>query len=334
MKRYYILAGLLAIPLAITAWGRFGATPSDGQISGSGFTAVIVNEPIQPIPLRTEIDRNKAVLGKTLFEDPRLSRDNTISCVSCHSLDQGGVDRRTFSIGVNSAVGAVNAPTVFNSGFNFKQFWDGRAATLEDQIDGPVQDASEMGSTWSEVIAKLRAAPDYPAAFNSIYADGINAGNIKDAIAAFERSLSTPNARFDRYLRGDDGALTNAEKQGYQIFKSYGCASCHQGVNIGGNMFQTFGVMADYFADRGNITRADLGRLNVTGDPNDRYVFKVPSLRNVALTAPYFHDGSMTRLEDAVEVMGEYQLGRHLSRDEVALLVSFLNTLTGERETE
>jgi cytochrome c peroxidase len=298
--------------------------PVTGESSGG--------EPITAIPKGTESDPRKVALGKRLFHDTKLSKDESLSCASCHDLKKGGTDQQATSLGIDGANGTMNAPTVFNSGFNFKQFWDGRAHTLADQIDFPLQSPIEMGSTWAEVVKKLRANPDYVAAFNESYRDGIQPANIKDSIVHFEQSLSTPNSKFDKYLRGDENALTADEKAGYQYFKSYGCTSCHQGVNVGGNMFETLGTMADYFADRGHVTPADFGRFNVTGKEEDRYVFKVPSLRNVALTAPYFHDGSIKRLENAVSIMGKYQLGRKLSEEEKERIVKFLLTLTGEYE--
>jgi len=234
------------------------------------------------------------------------------------------------SIGINGAVGVINAPTVLNSGFNFSQFWDGREPTLEKQIDGPLQSAIEMGSTWPEVIEKLKRSQEYVQAFREVYGDEIQSDHVRDSIAVFERSLSTPNSRFDRYLRHDSAALTSREQEGYKLFKAFGCASCHQGVGVGGNMYQKLGVMAPYFADRGHITKADLGRFNVTGDQRDMYMFKVPSLRNVELTAPYFHDGTAATLADAVRMMSKYQLGRRLTDQEVELIVEFLKTLTGE----
>jgi cytochrome c peroxidase len=330
MRRYYILGlALLCIPAVILSWRELHA----GERSSSRAPQVVVwnesAEPIQPIPLQQNLDTDKVRLGEALFNDPELSHDNTISCSRCHALTTAGSDRLSKSIGINGQVGGINAPSVFNSGLNFKQFWDGRADTLEDQIDGPVQATNEMNSTWSEVLAKLAKSSAYASSFKSLYRDGIQIENVKDVIATFERSLDTPDSRFDRYLRGDLNALNAEEKHGYQIFKSYGCISCHQGVNVGGNMFQTFGVMADYFADRGHVAKSDFGRYNVTGDDDDRYVFKVPSLRNVELTAPYFHDGSAATLEDAVRVMGKYQLGRHLSDEETASLLKFLKTLTG-----
>jgi cytochrome c peroxidase len=227
-------------------------------------------------------------------------------------------------------VGSINSPTVFNAAFNFKQFWDGRAETLEAQIDGPIHAAAEMDSSWPEITNKLKQQPEYQAAFTELYSEGIQSQTIKDAIAAFERSLSTPNSRFDRFLQGATNVLSAEEQNGYRLFKNYGCSSCHQGLNVGGNMFQEFGVMGDYFADRGNITKADLGRFNVTGVERDRYVFKVPTLRNAGLTAPYFHDGSAATLEQAVTVMAKYQLGRRLTAEETRQIVSFIKTLTGE----
>jgi cytochrome c peroxidase len=231
---------------------------------------------------------------------------------------------------MDGAVGVINAPTVLNSGFNFSQFWDGRAATLESQIDEPLQSKIEMDSTWPEAIAKIKGSAEYVRTFRQVYGDDIQSSHIKDSIAEFERSLATPNSRFDRYLRHDANALTSREMAGYKLFKSFGCASCHQGMNAGGNMYQKLGIMAPYFTDRGHITVADRGRFNVTADPKDMYMFKVPSLRNVALTPPYFHDGSAATLADAVRMMAKYQLGRPLSDAEVESIVAFLKTLTGE----
>lgn len=288
------------------------------------------NEPIQPIEPLSGLDARKVELGKKLFHDPRLSHDNRLACANCHNLKTGGTDHKARSTGINGAVGVINAPTVLNSAFNFSQFWDGRAGTLEMQIDGPLQSSIEMGSSWAEVIQKLRLSQDYVTDFHQIYGNDIDSDNVKDSIAEFERSLTTPNSRFDRYLRHEPGVLTAREQEGYDLFKSFGCASCHQGVNVGGNMYQKLGVMAPYFTDRGHITKADLGRFNVTGDPHDMYMFKVPSLRNVELTAPYFHDGSADTLADAVRMMAKYQLGRHLTDNEVDLIVEFLKTLTGE----
>ena len=292
--------------------------------------SVTREEPIQPIPLHVELDARKVALGKKLFDEVRLSKDNSVSCSTCHHLDTSGTDNQVRSIGLGGAKGPINTPTVFNAGFNFRQFWDGRALNLEEQIDGPLHHPKEMGSNWVEVIGKLNRDPAYVAAFGAIYPQGIQEQTAKDAIAEFERSLYTPNSRFDRYLRLENDAITAEEKEGYRLFKSVGCIACHQGVGVGGNMFQVFGVMRNYFADRGNVTEADYGRYNITGRERDRHVFKVPSLRNVEVTPPYLHDGSVSDLEDIVDIMAKYQLGRKLSQKQVTLITKFLKTLTGE----
>lgn len=285
---------------------------------------------IEPIPLVRKLDSRKVELGEKLFIDPKLSKDNTISCASCHSLKTGGVDRRRYSLGVNNALGVINTPTVFNSEFNFKMHWNGVVNTLEEQIDKPIYSERAMASNWQEIVGKLEQSNEYTAMFKRIYRDGINSDNIKDAIATYERSLYTPNSRFDRFLRGERNAITEEEKEGYNRFKAYGCVSCHQGINIGGNLFQQFGLFGNYFEDRGNLTKADLGRYNVTGQEEDRYKFRVSSLRNVELTPPYFHDGTAETLEEAVTLMGKYQLGRELSQKDTESIVKFLKTLTGE----
>ena len=321
-----VVVAVVSGGIAMRVWATGDTQPAQAQIPEPADWV----EPIEPIQAMTNLDARKIALGRKLFNDPRLSRNNQVACSNCHNLKTGGTDGKARSIGIGGAMGVINAPTVFNSGFNFSQFWDGRAETLEKQIDGPVQSAVEMGSSWPEVIGKLKSSPEYVQAFGQIYPDGIHSDHVKDSVAEFERSLSTPDSRFDRYLRHDANALSSREQKGYKLFKSLGCASCHQGVNVGGNMYQKLGVLAPYFADRGHITAADRGRFNVTGDPQDMYMFKVPSLRNVALTAPYFHDGSAATLPDAVRVMAKYQLGRPLMEQEVELIVEFLKTLTGK----
>lgn len=288
------------------------------------------SEAILPIPLVNQLDEKKVSLGERLFSDPRLSADNSIACIHCHNLQRGGADSAVASRGINNQLGDINSPTVFNSAFNFTFFWDGRATTLEEQIDGPIHHKKEMASSWAEVIKKLKQDSDFLKQFTNIYSDGLTPDNIKSAIAEFERSLTTPNSRFDRHLRGETGIINKDEKLGYELFKDYGCISCHQGINVGGNMFQVFGVMGNYFSDRGNITIADYGRFNVTKKEKDRHHFRVPSLRNVALTAPYFHDGSAKSLKDAVKVMAKYQLGREIPDKDIEKIIAFLKTLTGE----
>lgn len=335
-KRQNVL--LLVLPVALAGLGYFmwnvggpaarDATPEAWHVPD--HQGGVGDEPITPLPLDIKLDARKVALGRRLFGDTRLSHDNTVSCASCHALDRGGVDGLPHSVGINGAVGGINAPTVLNSGFNFRQFWDGRAATLEDQIDGPVQHPKEMGASWPEVVAALARDDGYRADFAALYKQGVSPESIKDAIATFERSLVTPNAKFDRFLRGQHNALDGEEYAGYQLFKELGCISCHQGVNVGGNMYERLGLVGDYFSTRGNVQPVDYGRFNLTGKEEHRYEFRVPALRNVALTAPYFHDASAPTLEQAVFIMGKYQLGVELKDADVARIVKFLNTLTGE----
>ena len=226
----------------------------------------------------------------------------------------------------------VNTPTVFNSSLSFRQFWDGRADTLQTQATMAEHDRTIMDTDWPEVSSYLRDAPAYRDALSRFYPRVPVEMAVPEAISTFEETLRTPDSRFDRFLRGDANAITADERAGYTLFKSYGCASCHQGVNVGGNMFEVLGVVGGegaYFRARGHPTAADLGRFNVTHQPEDRYVFKVPSLRNVALTAAYLHDGSAATLQQAVGIMFRYQLGRPVDPHDVDLIVGFLRTLTG-----
>jgi cytochrome c peroxidase len=284
-----------------------------------------------PIPTQVDLDARKVALGKRLFSDGQLSKDGRVSCASCHDLSRGGMDGRRVSVGVGGALGGVNAPTVLNSGYNFRQFWDGRADTLEAQIDGPIQNPAEMASDWNSIIKKLQANAAYVKAF-AIYPDGVTPANIKDAIATFERALITPDAPFDRFLRGQESALSASEQAGYDLFVSLGCAECHSGINLGGASFQRFGRigMPPFLQPGHTITKADLGRYSLTKNEGDLYRFKVPTLRNVALTAPYFHDGSAANLRDAIVTMARVQLGTTLGKDDVDLLARFLATLTGQ----
>jgi cytochrome c peroxidase len=330
LKRLYIVWGLLlTIVIAILGRQFLSSNPSQVLIPES-MPVSQVNEPIQPIPLQIDLDEKKVTLGEKLFRDVRLSSDKKVACISCHGFDTGGVDRMMRSRGVKGQLNLVNTPTVFNSGFNFKLDWDGKYENLFTNVDGPLLSPIIMGGKWEEIIPMLRSSPDYVKAFAKAYPDGITKDNVRDAIATFEESLYTPNSRFDQFLRGNSNALTQEEKEGYNLFKEYGCVSCHQGINVGGNMFQKFGVLGDYFADRGKVIKADLGRFNVTGQEKDRYVFRVPSLRNVELTSPYFHDGTTETLEQAVNVMVKYQLGRSLKSEQINLIIQFLKTLTGE----
>lgn len=286
--------------------------------------------PFAPLPDLPDFDPRKVRLGEQLFHDPRLSADNTVSCASCHDLNQGGVDGLEKPVGIDGQKGHVNTPTVFNSTYNFSQFWDGRASDLKEQAAGPVHNPIEMASNWDQVTAKLGDDPAIKAAFRDLYEDGMTGANIVDAIATFERTLVTMDSPFDRFLRGDETAISAEARQGYELFQSYGCASCHQGLNVGGNMYQTMGAMGDYFGDRGDMDDSDQGRFHVTGKEQDRHVFKVPSLRMVASTAPYFHDGQAKTLEQAVELMAKYQLGRDIAPADLRPIVAFLRSLAGE----
>lgn len=301
-----------------------------GLIVFTSAVGVSASEPIRPIPSRADVDPAKAALGERLFHDARLSNNDTISCASCHVLAEGGDDGRVVSIGIEGRKGVVNAPTVYNASLNIHQFWDGRAHDLKEQADGPIQNKNEMGSLWPDVVSKLYLDDSFAEQFLKVYPQGISRLAIKDALAAFQTTLLTPNSRFDRWLRGETTALNPREVRGYQLFKSYGCVSCHQGANVGGNMFQVFGVLNSYFQRRGNITKADLGRFNVTGNEADRHAFKVPGLRMAAHTAPYLHDGSAPTLRDAVDIMFEFQLGRSGPDRDKDDIVAFIESLAGD----
>ncbi len=321
--------GLGAAPEANAS--RTSLTITTDSISAAALinTARLRNEPLRPLPPPPPQDPAKVALGEALFFDKRLSRDDSLACAGCHDLAKGGADGRAVSVGVGGAQGSVNAPSVFNAGLNLVQFWDGRAATLEEQAAGPVHNPLEMASNWAEVLPKLARDAPLRARFDAAYPGrGLSAATIVEALAAYERSLVTGGGRFDRWLQGDSGALSAQALEGYLRFKRHGCASCHNGAGVGGNMFQRFGVTGDWFDGR-ELKPADLGRQAVTGRAEDRHVFKVPSLRNVALTAPYFHDGSVATLDEAVALMGRHQLGRELSAEDVSLITAFLRSLNG-----
>ena len=302
------------------------------SLYNDGLTGDRANEPVRPIDETLEYDEAKAALGFALFHDSRLSVDNTVSCASCHALETAGVDNLQYSQGVNGQFGGVNAPTVYNAVYNFVQFWDGRAQTLAAQAAGPPLNPVEMASeSFEQIIAKLRSDKKFAKAFTAVYSDGITEANITDAIEQFERSLVTPNSAFDKWLRGDDSALTSEELKGYELFKKYDCATCHVGPNLGGLSYELMGLRRHYFAERGlELTNEDNGRFKETLQERDRHRFKVPVLRNVEHTWPYYHDGTRLTLEDAVRDMGLYQSGVELTETEVAEITAFLKTLTGE----
>ena len=287
---------------------------------------IFSSELITPIPQKISFDKERAELGEKLFFDTRLSSDNSISCATCHDIFSGGDDGQKNSFGVEGAKGEINAPTVLNATFNFVQFWDGRVNSLEEQASGPIHNPIEMKSNFSEVLEKLSQDKEYVERFNKVYIDGMSGENIVNAIAEFERTLITPNGRFDKFLFGDNSAITESEKYGFELFKSYGCISCHNGVNIGGNLYQKIGVVKKYYSDK-NI---NFGRYNITKNENDKFYFKVPTLRNIVQTGPYFHDGSVTSLVEAVKIMFEYQLGIEPKDDDVKKIIEFLGSLNGK----
>jgi cytochrome c peroxidase len=317
--------------MVLTIMVMVQSTPTTEQKVAATYIPNTDNRPITPIPNTIELNQLKVQLGRILFHDKRLSKDNSVACSSCHNLNRAGQDGIAVAIGVKGLKGSVNSPTVFNSGFAFRQFWDGRSPTLEDQVGGPIHNPVEMASNWQEVISKLRSDPKIVSMFDQIWQEEISRHGIQEAITEFERSLITPNSPFDRYLMGEEAALTADEISGWHLFRDLGCISCHQGIGIGNNMYANLGVMGDYFGDRGKpIVESDLGRFNVTGKERDKHVFKVPGLRNVALTAPYFHDGSIDTLDEVVNTMARYQLGINLNKEQRNQLVSFLKSLTGQ----
>lgn len=340
-KRRLYQGGLVVVAIAVALiWQVVQAPsnlmPTDGRaeitLPAREPLSVQAKEPIQPIPIAVSFDLAKYALGEKLFKDPRLSQNNQVSCLSCHRFDAGGADRDRYSKGLNNALTQVNTPTVFNAAYSFRFNWNGRFDSLIAHTDAIMKNPDIMGSEWAVVKQKIAGIETYRQAFETIYEGGINRDNVIDAIVAYEAALTTPNGPFDQYLRGDLSAISAEAKAGYRHFKAYGCVSCHQGVNVGGNMFQKFGVMGDYFADRGAVSEADFGRFNFTKAESDRYVFRVPSLRNVALTPPYLHDGNAQTLQEAIRIMVKYQLGRPIPDQHIEQIAQFLETLTGEYE--
>lgn len=288
-------------------------------------TSINQDRMITPLPTSIPYDKEKAMLGKQLYMDTSLSKDGKVSCNTCHDLKKYGVDNEIFSIGADGVLDEpFNSPTTFNSVFNFVQFWDGKAKNLADQAKNPFINPKEMAlKDEAEVVKRVEANAKYKASFDKIYGE-ITMQNITDAIAEFEKTLITPNAPFDRYLNGDENAISSQAKRGWEAFKSNGCVACHQGQNVGGTMYQKIGIFEPY------PNQENLGRYEITKIESDKMVFKVPSLRNVAKTAPYYHDGSIPTLDACVQFMAYYQLGRFLDQQTVDDIVAFLESLTGE----
>ena len=297
-----------------------------GLLLGSAAQAQ-ENEPVQPIPAAVVTDPARVELGKKLWFEPRLSRSGFISCNSCHNLSMGGTDNIRTSIGDRWQEGPINSPTVLNSSLNVAQFWDGRASDLKEQAGGPIANPKEMAFTHELAMEFLSSIPEYKAEFKQVFGKAdFGIDEVTSAIAAFEETLVTPDSRFDLWLKGDKKAITDQELAGYQLFKNSGCVACHNGPNLGGTSFQKMGLIEPY-----QTTNPAEGRAAVTGKDADRFNFKVPTLRNVELTYPYFHDGAVNTLTEAVDTMGRLQLGRSFSAEENAQIVAFLKTLTGKQ---
>jgi len=287
---------------------------------------VFAKEPISPIPLVAQYDKQKALLGYRLFVDPILSSTNSVACISCHDIfSGGGADRNKVSFGVYNKKGNIQSPTVLNARYNFKQFWNGRAQDLYQQANGPIHNPVELNMTNKDVEKELSASQLYRSLFLQIYkTNSIQFSQVIDAIVEFEKALTTPNSRFDRYLRGEK-SLSQEEIDGYTLFKQVGCITCHNGINLGGNSMQKIGLFEEY---KNQKKYPDL--YSITHDPAYKNVFKVPTLRNISQTAPYLHDGSAKTLKDSVIAMSRYQLGSTLSDKEIEKIIKFLKTLDGE----
>ncbi|MEY4209805.1 MAG: hypothetical protein RLZ92_183 [Pseudomonadota bacterium] len=306
-------------------------------IALTGSMAVSAAEPLPttaPAPADNPTTAEKVELGKMLYHDPRLSSTGTVSCASCHNTMLGGEDNRPNSMGVNGQTGGRSAPTVWNAAFNKVQFWDGRAASLEAQAAGPVTNPIEMGmKSWDDVVARLKTIEGYQVAFEKAFGDknSISKDNATKAIAAYERTLITPNSAYDKYVSGNKSALTEQQVRGLEKVNQLGCTSCHSGPAFNGpGAFQKFPVVTNGYFEAQHHFSKDGGLAEVTGKDSDKHMWKVPTLRNIALTAPYFHNGSVKTLEQAVFIMGKLQLDKELSDADVNDIVAFLNALTGE----
>ncbi len=321
--------GSLAVSLGIAVAAAPAVQPSLLERARLQFQVVPAAPPSLPDNASTAA---KVELGKMLFFDPRLSASHNISCNSCHNIGLGGVDAEPTSLGHRWQHGGRNAPTVLNAVYNKAQFWDGRAKDLEEQAGGPIVNPVEMASPTAHVAEQLKGIPGYRDYFVKAFpgdADPITLANVQKAIAVFEATLITPNAPFDRFLKGQTNALSPVQKEGLALFLDKGCAGCHHGINVGGAMYAPFGVVEKPGAKL--LPPGDKGRFAVTKIPGDEYAFKVPTLRNIALTAPYFHTGQVWDLKEAVAVMGSSQLGVQLNNSEVDKITAFLGSLTGRQ---
>ena len=331
MKPRHILQNTAAIAVVTLGMTNlaFAAEPAEVRASALEYFEVIPS--IVPAVKDNAVTREKVELGKMLFFDPRLSSSALISCNTCHNLGMGGDDNLETSIGHGWQKGPRNAPTVLNAVFNEAQFWDGRAEDLKAQAKGPVQAGVEMASTPERVVEVLKSMDDYVKHFTLAFpgeSDPVTFDNMAKAIEAFEATLITPASRFDQFLEGNDAILDKTEMAGLELFIDTGCASCHNGVNVGGTGYYPFGVVEQPGSDI--LPPDDKGRFAVTQTATDDYVFRAGPLRNIELTAPYFHSGKVWNLEQAVAIMGSSQLGTELDDGQIKKITAFLMTLTGE----
>lgn len=335
MKLSYIISVLLMTTSSSLVWATDASTNAPATAASTmassptapAASATLRDEPIKPIEPYVIKDPARVELGKKLYFEPRLSKSGAISCNSCHNLSMGGTDNITSSIGDHWQQGPINAPTVLNSSANVAQFWDGRAKDLKEQAGGPIANPKEMASTHDLAVSVLNSIPQYQQEFKTVFGkEQIDIAMVQDAIAAFEETLVTPDSRFDQWLRGNDTAMNDTELKGYQLYKTSGCLACHNGVPMGSGSFQKMGLVTPFKTDN-----PATGLAGVTGKEEDKMKFKVPTLRNVELTYPYFHDGSAKTLEEAVKVMGNVQIGRQFTDEEVNQLAAFLRTLTGKQ---
>ncbi|MEI8611750.1 cytochrome c peroxidase [Enterovibrio sp. Hal110] len=338
---YYrvLLIGLLILIIVIGVGIIFTPTSSlidkhkhDSHHHGEhgGINALHQNALVFPIPRHSDYDLPLIRVGWTLFRDEGLSSNNSISCNSCHNLQTNGAETTPVSVGVGGA-GSRNALTVFNAALNYRFFWDGRTNTLKKQMDGPVHAPKEMASSWAAIVDYVAAKPEYRTLFDEANILPISADSIQHALVAFQESLLTPNSPFDRYLNGEHYAIDSSAKQGWIAFQELGCINCHQGQNIGGSLMQRFGYYDNATSDRKNTHEKDMGRYLITQENTDKYLFRVASLRNVANTPPYFHDGRTSDLEEAIEIMANIQTGHDLDQSVISDLSAFLHSLSAPR---
>ncbi len=295
--------------------------------SGDEVPREVPQEALLPLPDAPKLDPGRVELGKRLFHDTILSKRREVSCSSCHNLATGGTIHAARTVGYLGKMHAFNAPTIFNVGNNYRLGWRGKFTSLISQNDAIIHDPNLMAMEWPILLSRLNGDHSYADAFSLRYGEAAERDNVLDALVSYQRSLATPDAPFDRFLKGDRDAITPLQKHGLKLFTDYGCVSCHQGSNIGGNMFQIFGVFGEPGAE--NFPTPEELDTRLDRADQDEDVFRVPSLRNVALTAPYFHDGRTADLRDAIAIMGRSQLGRRLSESDVDALEAFLNSLTG-----